>query len=129
MKIRTVVEVPEEEIASLIISAFEGGSNYWYEIKDFVEPSVVTYRTDAEQIYKHVDYPMSPEGALVITSLEEPERKPARLNLRTIQSGLVLLSQSKEYAHHWRDIVKGDCDQITGDVFLQFCLYGEVLYG
>lgn len=125
---RANVEVSEDEIENLIVSALEGGSNYWYQIVRQREPRKFLFRSDAKKIFSHIDYPMNPGGSLTIRSTEEPERAARTLSLTTIKRGVKALAASKEYRHHFTDILKEDTDQTTGDVFLQFCLYGEVLY-
>jgi hypothetical protein len=126
------LKIDDEKIASALISAFEGGSNYWYLIESFRKPrgeqALWKYREDSAKVFKHIDYPMNPTGHLLISSTEEPEKGKFKLTRRKIEQGLQMLAVSKDYQHHFQDLVKGDADQITGDVLLQFCLFGEVIY-
>lgn len=142
---KVTVEITPEQIACLLVSAFEGGSNYWYEITKQKRPTKfdlycgkpedkADFRgTDGKpQIFPHVDFPMNPGGSLTISSTEattEDGPGPRVLSLTTIQRGLQDMAKSADYAHHFADIIRDDTDATTGDVFLQFCLYGEVLYG
>lgn len=48
------------------------------------------------------------------------------LNIKKIKRGLTVMA--KKEPNHFADFIKGDYDMITGDVFLQCCLFGEVLY-
>lgn len=129
---RVTLTVEDEKIASALISAFEGGSNYWYMIqkagKPKGEPALWPYREDSSRIYSHVDYPMNPGGYLLISSTEEPEKGNFRLSRSRIEKGLQLMAASKDYSHHFRDLMSDNADAITGDVLLQFALFGEVLY-
>jgi len=43
-------EISLERISSLLCSAFEGGSNYWYQIDKFIKPKNLSFRTDEDQI-------------------------------------------------------------------------------
>jgi len=36
---------------------------------------------------------------------------------------------AKKEPRHFADFLKEDYDETTGDVFLQCCLFGEVIYG
>lgn len=63
----------------------------------------------------------------VVLDMEDDE-KELTLSKTDVISGLYKLSQSKEYFHHFRDIVTEDDDGTTADVLLQFCLFGEVKY-
>jgi hypothetical protein len=42
-----------------------------------------------------------------------------------IAVGLTLLSRTQ----HWQDFMEGNEDGTTGDVFMQLCLFGEVVFG
>lgn len=127
-------DISRERVGDLLCSAFEGGSNYWYRIEEFKAPTTFQYRCVPDGgVYRHIDYPLNPDGFLVISDyhgIDEGETpKKRKLNFATIKRGLRLMSQSTEYAHHWRDFLAEDDDAITADVFLQFCLFGEVVYG
>lgn len=39
MKINVNKDIPMSDIANLLVSAFEGGSNYWYMIEKEILPS------------------------------------------------------------------------------------------
>ncbi len=131
-KIKTTHEITREQVGNLLCSAFEGGSNYWYRIEETHAPSTYQYRCMKGHTFSHVDYPLNPDGYLVVSDYhgaDEGESVKRRLNYRSIKRGLQLMAESKEYAHHWRDFIAEDDDAITADVFLQFCLFGEVVYG
>ena len=49
------------------------------------------------------------------------------LNIQRIKKGLTVMA--KKYPSDFADFIKEDYDQTTGDVFLQCCLFGEVIYG
>jgi len=128
--IEVTQEVPLSRIQDLLCCAFEGGSNYWYEIVAYQEPSVLTVRTDPDKVFPHLDYPVNSFGALKITNLEGDEIKGAKqwqLDLRTITSGI--RTMAAKYPKHFADFMNEDDDGTTGDVFLQCCLFGEVIYG
>lgn len=130
MQIKTTVSL--KRISDLLCSALEGGSNYWYEIVEQIKPPKLEFRSNpdlGDGNFPHIDYPLNKGGALIIRSLEEPRKHAKRLDLASIERGLTLWANSTDYAHHWGDFLKENDDAITGDVFLQFCLFGEVLYG
>ena len=53
--------------------------------------------------------------------------KSTSLNLQKIKKGLTIMA--KKYPSHFADFIKEDYDNETGDVFLQCCLFGKVIYG
>lgn len=143
MDITVSQKVSLERIADLLCSALEGGSNYWYMIQDKVEPKI--WSIDERPVYKDKEtarkninvhylhyYPLNEGGALMIDDerADDPElKKPVRLDLERVKKGVELFASSKEYAHHYRDFIQENEDAITADVFLQFCIFGEVIYG
>jgi hypothetical protein len=126
------ISVSDEKVANALISAFEGGSNYWYMITKTHSPdgerALWPYRTDSGRVYPHVDYPMNPGGYLMIRSTEEPEKGEFKLDRKAIEIGLQKLANSETYGFHFGDLTRDNDDQITGDVLLQFCLFGDCLY-
>jgi hypothetical protein len=120
--------VSDEDVASMLCSAFEGGSNYWYRIEKFFKTKApLSYRTDPDIIYRHIDYPMSQGCYLLISSYEEPKRKHERLDRAAIQRGLDLMAE--KYPHHYENVIGENADAETGDVLLQLALYGDIIYG
>jgi hypothetical protein len=140
-------EIPLKRIQDLLCCAFEGGSNYWYTIVEFVKPAELKVRTEEGEIFRHLDYPVNEGGAVVVGDREEwypyrmekeraehlkesfdkPEPKKYRLDLEAIDRGLQLMAD--KYPRHFADFVGENEDASTGDVFLQLCLFGELVYG
>jgi hypothetical protein len=119
--------VPYDRISNLLCSAFEGGSNYWYTIAEFTAPPAFTFRTDPEHLYKHLDYPLNAGGALTIGDIEDDTNPTKILNLDTIAKGLQTMAD--KYPRHFGDFMSENDDADTGDVFLQCCLFDEIVYG
>jgi hypothetical protein len=116
----------ERRVSDLLCSALEGGSNYWYFIEAFIEPPVLTFRTFDGKVFRHLDYPLSDNGGLVIKDLFD-DQHPALLDRTSLLRGLHVMAE--KYARHYADWMNENDDSMTGDVFLQCCLYGEVIYG
>lgn len=126
------MSVPIKRIQDILCCALEGGSNYWYMIEEFIEPPKLVNRTDDERVYRHIDYPTNPGGALLFSvkedvSDEEGERQVWRLDLQSIEKGLNIMSS--KYPRHFMNFMSDDEDAETGDVFLQCCLFGKLVYG
>jgi hypothetical protein len=51
------------------------------------------------------------------------------LDRAAIERGKELLATDERYSHHYADVLNENDDADTGDVFLQLCLFGEVVYG
>lgn len=122
----------KDQVSDLLATAFEGGSNYWYEIQEFVEPEQVDFRcftfaSDPEP-HRLYDYPLCTGGAVIISDNEgDPEYASKRLDLQSIDRGLGLLAA--KYPQRMDNIVRENYDAEDADVFLQLALFGEVVFG
>ena len=59
----------------------------------------------------------------------DEERAAARheITLNDVKRGLDLMKE--KYPRHWADLVEENDDLITGDVWLQLTVFGELIYG
>ena len=147
VSVEVKMDVPISRLQDLLISAFEGAwkfdpakvkvirSNYWYRINEFGKPNgkpeTWPNRTDKENIYKHVDYPANPGGYVMVEDIEGGEKKVYRLDLDAMKKGLEVMSklEKNKGGHHIHNFLEENDDAETGDVYLQCCLFGEIIYG
>lgn len=131
MKIK--IEVSAETVSNILCNAFEGGSNYWYMIEKFIEPKVWTIGEKPEGNKHHYaqDYPLNEGGALIISDAraDEPQiKKPfKRLDLAAIEAGMEIMA--RDFPTHFMNMITENDDAETGDVLLQCCIFGEIVYG
>lgn len=129
------LEIPLQRIADLLCSAFEGGSNYWYMIEKFGtpvgDPESWAFRTDKSHVYRHMDYPLNAGGYLIVSDAKGEDDKEKqtkkKLNLAAVEEGLTLMST--EQPQHFANFMAENDDAETGDVFLQLCVFGKLVYG
>lgn len=119
------IEIPLERVQDLLCNALEGGSNYWYIIKKVKYPFKQT-KESLKIEFEHLELPFR-GGVLVFGDLEDPKREDTYLTLRTIEEGLQLMAT--KFPCHFADFILENDDAITGDVFLQCCLFKDVIYG
>lgn len=125
MKVTANFEISDERISDLLCSAFEGGSNYWYFIREVNYPQG---KTKADFKYWHMEVPLSEGGSLIIDYIEGDEDLSGKiLNRESIQKGLKLMAE--KFPKHYYDFITENDDADTGDVFLQLCLYEDVIFG
>lgn len=133
-QINIPIVIPRQRIADVLCSAFEGGSNYWYLIVDYTAKTDDIYKTIVEDP-KHEQWIMVGDegypryaalplvgGVVKIRSDDDP--KIYTLDEAAIKRGLSVLA-----IKHLNDILEGNDDADTADIFLQCCLFGEVQYG
>ncbi len=121
--------ITDSRAADLLCSAFEGGSNYWYLIDHKQVPVVAATPWGNEYMPSYISYPFSQSGAIVIVDIEDPDGDKHTLNKAAIERGKTLLSTDDQYGHHLENVLQEQDDADTGDIFLQLCLFGEVIYG
>ena len=128
-KVTTEVEITLTRVADLLCCAFEGGSNYWYQIKLKKAPAEFAFRYMPDLSDKptsYTDYPLNRGGYLIVGDIEG-DMEDGLLDLGTIRYGLDTMAH--KYPRHFQDLLNDNEDAITGDVFLQCCLWGEAIFG
>lgn len=128
-KITTTLDIPSERVADMLCCAFEGGSDYWCHITMKKAPEEFSFRYMADVFDKptsYTDYPLNRGGWLMVGD-SEGDMPDALLDLGTIRNGLQTMAD--KYPKHWDDFLNDNEDATTSDVFLQCCLYGEVIFG
>lgn len=116
-----------ERVGDLLCSAWEGGSAYWCVVEKITEPKVVRFGTmENSKPYSH-EIALNKGGSVQLRDTEEGKIIPKLLTLATIKKGLQVMADN--YPKHWADFVRENDDATTGDVFLQCCIFGEIIYG
>jgi hypothetical protein len=121
MEVTVKTQIGEERIKDLLCGAFEGGSNYWYQIQGYVNPERKLVS------HEYIDLPFIEGCGVMIGDIEDQEIAPMLLNKEAIEKGLQVMAD--KYNWHFLDFFKGNDDATTSDVFLQCCLFGEIVYG
>jgi hypothetical protein len=125
MNIKVNLEVAEQRLQDILTNALEGGSNYWYFIKEFNYPEGQTKESLGIE-FAHVELPFK-GGSLTFIDQEEDDGKEYTLDLEAIRKGTEVMAE--KYPKHFSDFLAEDDDAITADVWLQCCLFGEAIYG
>lgn len=126
----TTANVSFQRVAYLLCSAIEGGSNYWAEIKSVKKPKEFSFMLDSDLGGENpkadlVDYPFN--GGSITFADSEGDMPDSVLDLEAIGKGLQVMATN--HPNHWQDVLNENEDATTGDVFLQCCLYGEIVFG
>jgi len=114
------VAVTDQRIKDMLCCAMEGGSNYWYKIKEYQYADGVD-----KPEFPHIDLPFIDGCGILITDIDGGE--PELLNKPAMEKGLKIMSEM--YPEHMADFMEENEDAETGDVFLQCCLFGEIIFG
>lgn len=114
------IQIDAQKIADQIISAIEGGSGYWLE--GFI-PTPETRALAQERPWYAC--PQVWSGNFEVKCDVEGEAK--LFKPENIQAGLEYLAA--KYPDRIAEIVNESGDAETADVFLQACLFKDVVYG
>jgi hypothetical protein len=113
------IEVTERRVGDLLIDALEDGSIYW--MTKFTRQGTATVGTDTT----YWSWPFQEDCSLLI--YEETTTRSLVLDRAAIERGLKLFpTRCPEQFGRW--LAEQD-DGVTGDLFLQLCLFGEIVYG
>lgn len=128
--------ITRDQIAGILCTAFEGGFSSWASLVKYVYAEGVS-KADFKEGGRFYDKDWVPylivpqtEGcALIIKDVEDgvPGGPFFRLDRCAIQHGLTVMREKAP--RHFADFINENDDAVTGDVFLQCCLFGEVVYG
>lgn len=146
------IQVTLDKVSSCLTSALEGGSNYWYidfhrkkkrapdlnflkeNLKDFDErfPQCYWYfggeveMTIGEEVFenKRLGVVVSPLKTIVVNKVN---CEVYALNIERIKEGLELMAKKNPY--QFGLLLNDEGDAVTGDVLLQYCLFGIEVFG
>lgn len=113
INIKVPITFTAEQIGDLLCTAFAGGSNYWIE-------EVIPHKVD-ECTYIH-EIPLN-RGILYIKTVDNDT---VTLTPESLEKGLQVLADN--YAWFIAHIINDNADAETADVFLQCCVFGDLVY-
>ena len=111
----------------LLITALEGGSNYWYWLNDLGEHLKKYNRkywlSASEKIWRAVRI-----GQIIpVYDCENPEEKLGEISKERIKIGEELMK--KNSPEHWMNANEDNWDAETADVWFQYVVMGELPFG
>lgn len=106
----------------LLITALEGGSNYWYmlnrdEFKDYPGPA------GSEKVWQAIQ----DNKTISVFDAEDPDDKIGEINKESITHGCILMESN--HPGHYFDAIAERGDAETADVWFQLCCMGEIVFG
>jgi Cft2 family RNA processing exonuclease len=116
-----------QDIEDLFVTALEGGSNYWYYIKNI--PKEIKYQVKqlkqplADAIAKHV----IDGGYIQFFDVEDENELLGTVDMDKLLEAISLLK--KDYPDTWNNILDEDCDADCADIFLQLAVMGDIVFG
>lgn len=122
------IEVADSRLADILVGAREGGSNYW--MKQIKPLSGMALKKDPQISDFDAWYGDMIKNGFTIVQIEKHEdNAPDKYEITNelICKGLQVMHD--KYPAHYAAIVEENDDAETSDVFLQCCVFGELIYG
>jgi hypothetical protein len=124
------IDFPDKIITQLLVSAFNGGSSYWLHSTEMFVPRRIAPGTEEDQKITRETLPLIEGGIVFVTLMEEARKgEGARYNLKRLDIWNGLGVMSRECPRQFGYALSGRGDADTADLFLQCCLFGEVIFG
>ncbi len=124
--VNTTFRITRMQVANVLYVALASSSrSTWYSVIEMTEPAELKFRAHKNLILRYLDYPLNAGGSLGI-AIRESGSDLRRLDLNSLASGLD--DMATKYPRHFADFINESADEITADVYLQCCLFGEVIH-
>lgn len=129
MKFKVELEIDNETIEDVLVTALEGGSNYWYHLSEKTVDSIKNHTISMEgeplslRFYKAINHGMH----IPINDAEHYTDVLGKIHTPTIQRAFIKMHN--DYPENLENIREGDFDAEDADIFFQLAVLGEIVYG
>lgn len=127
------VEVPLQRLQDVWVNFLDSGAgNYWVASASVERHGIDSVQSlaleEQAELQERYIAPFRQSGAVKVV-LDEPDDVPGHhlFDLHTIARGVEVLAS--KYPKALGDILSGNDDANTADIFVQACLFGELVYG
>ena len=129
IKIKLETEITIERIKDLLCSAFEGGIDYWGNVK-----SRIGLKEELKAEYFHEIPALGGELTLFDNETDE---ELGKIDMESMKQAFEYMAagtdkNGKDYPQfrdHFADFMGENDDAKTGDIFVQLAVMGEVVFG
>ena len=128
MKLKIELELSYETFEEIIVTALEGGSNYWYMLGD---RKGIPKRDDMpdKAMSQRMAYGLwhNKDSEIAIWDLEEEDELLGTLTYDSVREGMQIAC--KDYMKEINMMISEDYDAWTADTLFQLLVMGEVTFG
>jgi len=120
-------KLTKEMIINLFVNALEGGSNYWYYLKDI--PNEVKNIMSKKHIAtsEAIGEFILNGGEIHIYDIEDEDDLLGSINMNNLLDAINTMK--KEYSANYLNIVSETDDAEDADIFLQIATMGKIVFG
>lgn len=122
--------ISDQRREDMLVGALEGGSNYWYWIPDESTSIIESYSVGTEPrlpLSESMWIAIKRGETIHIHDNENRKTKIGQINLESIRKGEILMLEKQPT--HFENIIEENDDAETADVWFQFCVLGDIVYG
>lgn len=118
-------QITYDHFESVMVGALEGGSNYWY----FLNEIDLSKREKDQPYSEYLSQRLfnDPFYKLNIYDAENPDELLGTVTQKSMLNAFKLAFE--KYPNHYHDLMEGQDDCDTADVFFQLAVMGEVVFG
>jgi len=117
----------KEDIIDLFVTSLEGGSNYWYYLKNIPESIKYDVKYNGTSLSDALGEYVLSGGEVHFYDIEDESEFLGSVDMNSILDAINLIK--KEHPEVWERILTEEYDADDADVFLQLCVMGEVVFG
>ena len=129
MNIKVELELEYETFENIIVTALEGGSNYWYMLGDSKGIPKRDDIPDKSPLTQRIAYGLwhNKDSQVVIWDAEEEEELLGTLTYDSVREGMQIAC--KDYMKEINMMISEDYDAWTADTLFQVLVMGGVTFG
>jgi hypothetical protein len=117
--------ITDEIVENIIVGAIEGGSDYWCELGEGIPERDDKGTPLSMRITQNLLN--TPGFKLEILDAENEEEVLGYLTLESFKEGVSIVA--KQYPWHFANLISGNDDAETADVFFQCATMGGIVFG
>lgn len=123
-------EIHIQRLVDLLVTAFDGNMTGQWAQADVYMPDEPDWSWSPDPSYwdgiRKIYVAAACGGHVDIIDMEDDEKRH-RLDLDALRKGIQIMAE--KCPRHFADFMNQNDDSITGDVFVQCCIFGEIIYG
>ena len=127
MEVTVTRTISNERISDVIVNGIETGTSYWCNAVRAEDEKGNPIKW--QQMCSNDN--LIGRGKIIFTVDDYENPKEFTLDLtgnHHVQQALQLMTSPEIPSRHLENIINGDDDAETGDVFIQICLFAEIIY-
>lgn len=122
-KIQVEIEIEEQTLEDLVVTAIEGGINYWALLHNEIEGFYA--EEDPQESTSIVVWHRLRDGKPVgFSDQEEDEGEIWALTLEKLLNGIKINAEKRPFDSNLENM-----DAVTADCIFQYALFGDIIYG